>query len=247
MALERIRDDRRFGLSAARFHDPAANDERDHQSLLLREADHRIKNSLSIVASMLMLQRARISDVEAVAALDDSVARIIAVADIHRALQVSNRPGMVRIASTLRELCYQIGHMRSELDLRCTADDEILIEARQAVPLSLIVSELLLNAVKYAYPPDVPGIITVGGRRIGGVLLITVADHGVGMPAKTSSAGHIGQTMVQAFCRQLGAAMDFNTLPPQRGTVVSIRIPLRADGAAEMASVESSAEQSAPD
>jgi two-component sensor histidine kinase len=101
--------------------------------------------------------------------------------------------------------------------------------------------------VKYAYPPDVPGIITVGGRRIGGVLLITVADHGVGMPAKTSSAGHIGQTMVQAFCRQLGAAMDFNTLPPQRGTVVSIRIPLRADGAAEMASVESSAEQSAPD
>lgn len=244
MPLEQMQDNGVCRLSAPRFHVPAADDVGDAQTLLLREADHRIKNSLSIVASMLMLQRGRIADVEAAAALDDSVARIMAVADIHRALQVSERPGMVSIAPTLRELCNQIGQMRSELDLRCTADDEIQMEAHKAIPLSLVVSELLLNAVKYAYPPGVPGVITVAGRRVDGVLLITVADHGAGMPAKTSSTGQIGQRMVRAFCRQLGAEMDFRT-PQQRGTVVSIRIPLRADGAPEMASAKPPTDQDA--
>lgn len=232
MPLEHMQDNGGCRLWAPRFHVPAADDAGDDQTLLLREADHRIKNSLSIVASMLMLQRVRIGDVEAAAALDDAVARIMAVADIHRALQISQRPGMVRIALTLRELCNQIGQMRSELDLRCTADDEIQMEARKAIPLSLVVSELLLNAVKYAYPPGVPGVITVASRRVDGVLLITVADHGAGMPATTSSAGQIGEAMVRAFCKQLGADMDFRT-PQKGGTVVSIRIPLRADGAPE--------------
>ena len=152
MPLEHMQDNGGCRLWAPRFHVPAADDAGDDQTLLLREADHRIKNSLSIVASMLMLQRVRIGDVEAAAALDDAVARIMAVADIHRALQISQRPGMVRIALTLRELCNQIGQMRSELDLRCTADDEIQMEARKAIPLSLVVSELLLNAVKYRIP-----------------------------------------------------------------------------------------------
>ena len=232
MPLEQTQDNGGCRLSTPRFHVPAADDAGDDQTLLLREADHRIKNSLSIVANMLMLRRGRIGDVEAAAALDDAVARIMAVAEIHRALQVSERPGMVRIALTLRELCNQIGQMRSELDLRCTADDEIQIEARKAIPLSLVVSELLLNAVKHAYPPGVRGVITLAGRRVDGVLLITVADHCVGMPATTSSTGQIGQAIVQAFCKQLGAEIDFRT-PQRRGTVVSIRIPLPADGAPE--------------
>jgi two-component sensor histidine kinase len=239
MALEPMQDDRRGGQSAAGFRASAADDGRDRQSLLLREADHRIKNSLSIVASMLMLQRGRISDVEAVAALDASVARIMAVADIHRALQLSERPGTVPIASTLRELCNQLGRMRSELDLHCMADDEILMEASHAIPLSLVVSELLLNAVKYAYPPGDPGVITVGGRLTDGVLLITVTDHGAGMPAAISSTDHLGQRMVRSFCQQLGAIIDFKTLP-QRGTVVSIRVPLRPGGAPQDAPAEPS-------
>jgi N-ethylmaleimide reductase len=223
------------GPSADRFHTPATGDIRDHQRLLLREADHRIKNSLSIVASMLMLQRGRISDVEAAAALDDSVARIMAVADVHRALQVSARPGTVSIASTLRELCSQLGRIRSELDLHCTADGEILMEAKHAIPLSLVVSELLLNAMKHAYLPGEPGTITVGGRLVDGVLLITVADHGAGMPTTTSSTGNLGQTMVRSFCRQLGAVLDFSTVP-KRGTVVSVSLPLPPDGTPKAAS-----------
>jgi chemotaxis family two-component system sensor kinase Cph1 len=239
MALEPMQDDRRCGQSAAGFRASAADDGRDRQSLPLREADHRIKNSLSIVASTLKLQRERISGVEAVAALDDSVARIMAVADIHRALQICERPGTVPIASTPRELCNRLGRMRSELDLGCMADDEILMEASHAIPLSLVVSELLLNAVKYAYPPGDPGVITVGGRLTDGVLLITVTDHGAGMPTAISSTDHLGQRMVRSFCQELGATIDFKTLP-QRGTVVSIRVPLRPGGAPQDAPDEPS-------
>ena len=76
MPLEQMQDNGGCRQSAARFHVPAADDAGDDQTLLLREADHRIKNSLSIVANMLMLQRGRIGDVEAAAALDDAVARI---------------------------------------------------------------------------------------------------------------------------------------------------------------------------
>lgn len=239
MVLELIQDDRDCDLPEVRPRPPAADAGHDDRNLLLREADHRIKNSLSIVASMLRLQRRRVSDAEAVAALDDAVTRIMAVADIHRALQASETPGTVPIASTLRQLCSQLSRMRSELDLRCTADDDILMEAERAIPLSLAVNELLLNAVKYAYPPGEPGVIVLGGRQVDGGVLVTVADHGGGMPTTISSGSHFGQDMVRLFCRQLGAALDFRTAPT-RGTVVTIRVPLRADNAAKVASNETS-------
>ena len=199
----------------------------DHQNLLLQEADHRIKNSLAIVAAQLKLQRARVSDVEAKSALDDSVTRIMAVADIHRALQAGNRLGAVPIALTLQELCAQVGRIRPELDLSCVADDDILIDISRAVPLNLAVSELLLNALKYAYLPGERGHIAVNGRLADGTLLVTVSDHGAGMVATAPSERNFGQIMVDTICAQLGGVFEIETAPG-RGTVASIRVPLPA-------------------
>jgi two-component sensor histidine kinase len=213
-----------------RLDSPIAEDARDHQNLLLREADHRIKNSLSIVASMLMLQRRRVSDAQAITALDDAVERVKAVADIHHMLQAGERPEAISFASTLRGLCSRLGRVRPELDICCTVDDSLLMEARRAVPITLMVGELLLNSMKYAYPPGVPGIIALGARLEGGTILLTVADHGSGIPI-TAAQDHFGQNMVRAFCRQLGGAIDVRTAPNQ-GTIVSIHLPLRVGDAA---------------
>src|SRR5690349_11594426 len=104
MVVEPLRDDPQYGPMTIQLDSAVADDARDHQNLLLREADHRIKNSLSIVANMLILQRGRISDSEAVAALDDAVARVMAVADIHQMLLASERPDTIPFATTLRGL-----------------------------------------------------------------------------------------------------------------------------------------------
>jgi N-ethylmaleimide reductase len=236
MAAEPHHSDQQYRPTTVRLDSPIADDARDHPNLLLREADHRIKNSLSIVASMLMLQRRRVSDAEAVAALDNAVARVMAVADIHQMLLAGERPEAVPFALTLRELCSRLGRVRPELDICCTVDDSLLMEARRAVPISLMVGELLLNSMKYAYPPGVPGIITLGARLEDGTILLTVADQGSGIPT-TAAQDHFGQNMVQAFCRQLGGTIDVRTAP-NRGTIVSIHLPLRVGNASGAASDE---------
>jgi two-component sensor histidine kinase len=230
VTLQFRQDARQRAPAAASAHRPSIEDAPreipDHWDLLLQEADHRIKNSLSLVASMLRLQRSRLSDTAAMAALDDAAARIMAVADIHRALQAGQRTSLLPIAATLHLLCEQLGQMRPGVVIRCTADDALVIEATEAMPLNLAVNELLLNAVKHAYPPDEPGLITVDARRSGDGLLVTVADHGAGMSVARPPLRRLGQELVHSFCEQLGAELQFVSSPGQ-GTFASIRIPLQ--------------------
>jgi two-component sensor histidine kinase len=199
----------------------------ESRDLLLREADHRVKNSLQLVASLLILQRSRLSDEEAAGALDDAIARVCAVAETHRALQQSKDLRTIALGDMLPDLCAHVGLLSNKVKIHCHTVDRLEMDAERAIPLGLIVTELLTNAVRHAYPSAADdGHVEVSADVLQGELLISVSDTGRGVPPETSSAGSLGTTIVRALTKQIGAQLELESSPGQ-GTKVTLRLPRR--------------------
>ena len=191
--------------------------------LLVREADHRIKNSLQLVGSLLGLQRARLSDPDAVAALDGAIARVMAVSEAHRALHQSLDLRHVALGDMLRDLCVHVGTLNPAVTFLCDCPAALELDTERAIPLGLVVSELLTNAAKHAYPGSSGEVLTTVSTE-GEMFEIVVADTGVGT---VSSRANLGSTIVRALVGQIGAEMNVVSAPGQ-GTRTRVRFPRRA-------------------
>jgi two-component sensor histidine kinase len=197
------------------------------RDLLLREADHRIKNSLQLVASLLTLQRSRLADPDAVAALDDAIARVQAVAQTHRALQQSPDLRTLSFGQMLRDLCMDLSRMSPVVTVECTCDGELELDAERAIPLGLAVNELLANTIRHAYPAGRSGVVRVTAGLEGGRLAITIADQGVGMAPGHEQTGSLGSIIVRALAKQIGAELSVSS-ELGWGTSVTMRVPRHA-------------------
>ena len=194
------------------------------RELLIREADHRIKNSLQLVVSLLSLQRSKLPDEQAIAALDSAIGRVRAVAEAHRALHQSKDLTTIAFDQMLRDLCHHTGALSPATTITCNADENIEIDAERAIPLGLIVSELLTNAARHAYPEGTAGTIEAGARRTPDHLEVTVTDRGVGSDTGTAASRTLGTSIVQALARQIG--LDVQTISqPGQGTSITLRLP----------------------
>jgi two-component sensor histidine kinase/PAS domain-containing protein len=197
------------------------------RDLLAREADHRIKNSLQLIASLLQLQRSRLIDPDAGAALDDAIVRVQAVGEAHRALHQSADLRSIDLGAMLADLCAHIGGLNQAVRLVCTSDADLQVDAERAIPLGLIVSELLTNAAKHAYPDGMSGDVRVTAQTITGRVVVRVQDDGVGMPATEGGRSGLGSSIMRALARQIGATVAADTAR-QRGTAVTLDLPLQA-------------------
>jgi two-component sensor histidine kinase len=151
-----------------------------HQALLTREMSHRVKNSLTSVVGLLRVQaRSALSD-DVKNALQDASLRVSTIAEVHDHLWRSSHIGYVELADFMTELCKKLRGNTGRHTLRCHADP-ILIAADHAIPLGLLINELVTNAVKYAYPEG-SGDIENSAREIDGHLHVEVCDHGTGLP-----------------------------------------------------------------
>jgi PAS domain S-box-containing protein len=199
------------------------------RELLLREADHRIKNSLQLVGSLLGLQRSRLSDPDAVAALDGAITRVMAISEAHRALHQSADLRHIALDEMLRDLCAHVGTLNPALTFLCDCPAGLELDTERAIPLGLVVSELLTNAAKHAYPSDgISGggeVRTAVGLAEGGFEIV-VSDSGVGMGASASSRARLGSTIVRALVGQIGATMEVMSAPGQ-GTRTWLRFARR--------------------
>ena len=199
------------------------------RELLIREADHRIKNSLQLVVSLLSLQRSKLTDAEASAALDSAIGRVRAVAEAHRALHQSRDLTTIAFDQMLQDLCHHTGELSPIIAIECRAEENLEIDAERAIPLGLIVSELLTNAARHAYPDGASGTIEASARRTPTGLEVTVTDRGVGVGAHAAPARTLGASIVQALARQIG--VDVQTVSQAgQGTSVTLRLPTRSDG-----------------
>ncbi|MCJ2091338.1 GAF domain-containing protein [Methylobacterium sp. J-072] len=210
------------------------------QDLLAREMSHRVKNSLAIVASLLALQ-ARAAEAEPAvhAALSDARSRVEAIAGVHDQLwrqgdktgdgEGEGVPGELDLAPFLEKLVANLDSGAPGLHLTCTAAPQ-RISADRAIPIGLLVNELVTNALKYAYPPETHpegGAIRVRAERELDTLVVEVADDGVGLPADFEigrASKSLGMRVVGSLTRQLGGNL---TLPRTgQGTCFRLDVPL---------------------
>lgn len=203
------------------------------QDLAMQEIHHRVKNNLQIVASLLNLQASRIRSPEARAEFQSARDRVRALATLHRHLYAHGELHTIDMRDFLVELCGQLLTAFGErpggrLHLQIEAP-ELKMSSDQAVPLSLIVTEAVSNAVKYAFPNERTGNISVRLTTEADIAELVVQDDGVGIPAGRvqTEAGirdGIGLQLIRGFARQLGATL---TVSEDAGTEYRVRMPLR--------------------
>jgi two-component sensor histidine kinase len=194
------------------------------RELLVREADHRIKNSLQLVVSLLTVQLRGIEDPAAADALRDGIARVGAIAASHLALQGSENLRDIDFAITLQELCAHFARLHPAIAVVCRPQAALTLDADRAIPLGLAVSEVLTNALRHAFPDHRSGTVVVNAVQEESKLVVRVSDDGVGMPPAQRGGG-LGSRIIRSLSAQLGATMQVES-PPQGGTAVTFRLPL---------------------
>ena len=181
------------------------------RELLVREADHRIKNSLQLVVGLLTLQQRRLSDPEAAAGLASAAARVEAVAQSHLALQQSVDLTTIDFGQALRDLCARLATLSAGVQPDCVFAGSLLLDAERAIPLALIVSELLTNALRHAYPQGA-GTVIVHVETEADTIMISVSDTGIGFAPEAVAPG-LGSTVVQTLARQIAAQVVTRSAP----------------------------------
>ncbi|UUX99762.1 sensor histidine kinase [Sphingomonas sp. J315] len=211
-------------VTAIRQAKKAKADAEREKDILLRELQHRVANSLQIIASVLMQSARRVQSDEARLHLHDAHHRVMSIATLQRQLAVGT-PGDVKLRSYLNDLCESIGasmifdHNLTRIDVIV---DDSSTSADISVSLGLIVTELVINALKHAFPDrTTPGCITVEywSRPTGWKL--TVSDDGIGMPTGSEAKkSGLGTGIVDALSNQLDATVIVTDTAP--GTRVAI-------------------------
>ncbi|WP_192843229.1 sensor histidine kinase [Aureimonas sp. AU12] len=181
----------------------------EEKDVLLAEVNHRVKNSLQLVVSALSLQSRRIEDPATKAAFAQAITRVRAITSVHERLYRSGDPLVVDMKSYLEGLADDLvvtPEVRTRMQV---AVEPVTMRTERAIPLAIIVNELVTNSLKYAYPADRPGPIVLSLRRVDDEMLeLTVADQGVGMLAKEETGGGLGTKLVATMASQLGATVE---------------------------------------
>jgi PAS domain S-box-containing protein len=194
------------------------------RDVLMHEADHRIKNSLQLVTSLLRLQSSKAADSVTKHALGEAIARVDAIANAHLSLEQSPDLRTIEIDQMLENLCHRLGALNPAVAITCHAAAGVGLDAAQGVPLGLIASEVLTNALRHAFPAGSGGTVTVTVRQADAGLELRISDNGAGLPATAKRQG-LGSTVMSALARQIGAAIDTVSAPGQ-GVAVTVRLPL---------------------
>ncbi|MDE2486563.1 MAG: sensor histidine kinase [Alphaproteobacteria bacterium] len=187
----------------------------------LRELDHRIKNDLQLIGSVLVLQLRRLGEGPERAAIRGALERVNAVAAVHRRLDVAGDPAHFEASALIHDLVEEIlaAARRSDVAVRF-ALSPATVPSRQAAPLALITGELVHNALRHAFP-DRPGEIEVRFGPEEGLLRLSVRDDGVGLPDGAPAPGGFGATLVGLLAQQLRGRYELVEAHPGVRAVVS--------------------------
>jgi PAS domain S-box-containing protein len=196
------------------------------KDMLLEEMRHRVANSLQIIASILLIKARTVQSEETRLQLQDAHQRVLSVAAVQQHLHVSGGAKPIEIGNYLSKLCEtlaqsMIGGSRP-ISLKVEADPGAAA-SNQAVSIGLIVTELVMNALKHAFPDEKKdAAIVVSYKVADGDWKLAVSDNGVGKPDVSASdkKGGLGTSLVQSLAKQLDAQVDVAS--GLHGTAVSI-------------------------
>ncbi|WP_419319021.1 PAS domain-containing protein [Caulobacter sp. ErkDOM-E] len=196
----------------------------EQKTALLHEVDHRVKNNLQLISSLLLLQNRRVADPAVKQALRGMLDRVSAIATVHRRLFQSDDVERFDVSAFVRDLVADVIGASGRDDIQFSLDlERVDVDAAKAAPLALVISELLSNTMRHAFVEGRSGRVFVGIRRIDGAFRIEITDDGVGVETSTRSSG-FGLTIVQLLCQQLKAKCLTTDASP--GTRVVINLPM---------------------
>lgn len=214
MAIERERNERHLKIALAR------------QQFLVKEMNHRVKNSLAIVASLLQMQ-GRSGNGETADQFEETARRVNAIARAHERLYRNNYVESMDLGAYIEEVCEDMDSSVSHCTVQVEAQRGINIKVDDAISVALIIVELITNSAKYAYSAGTSGNIWVSIQSEGDKnILIAVRDEGVGFPDNfdPQKTRGLGMRIIQAFAKQLHTTLTFNNRSP--GSEVRFLFPV---------------------
>ncbi len=196
------------------------------KAVLLQELQHRVANSLQIIASVLMMSARKVQSEETRGHLHDAHNRVMSIAALQQQLAVSSAD-KIALKSYFTRLCQSLGasmiHDHSQIKLEVSVDDS-MVGADASISLGLIVTELVINALKHAFPEDRSGRIVVDYKSHRDGWVLSVTDDGVGMGGgREGKPAGLGTSLVEALAKQLRA--DVRVAQAKPGTAVSVIHP----------------------
>jgi two-component sensor histidine kinase len=219
-----------LGIAIERQHaDAELRSALEHQAMLTREMSHRVKNSLASVVGLLRVQGRNAQSEDVQNALKDAASRITTIAQVHDHLWRSPKIGFVDLADFMGELCSKLQGTSLGRGISCHVGP-VMVSADKAIPLGLLINELVTNAAKHAYPSG-PGQIRVSAERRGGNLRVEVSDQGIGLPKDfdiDQPRTSLGFKVIASLIRQLDGRLTVASNEP-KGATIQLDLPLDTD------------------
>jgi PAS domain S-box-containing protein len=213
---ERVRLEREHAIAGERI------------GMLLQELTHRVKNSLQIIAAMVSIEARSHKSGEGKAALERVSHRINALGQLYSQLSKANTVEAVDAATYLDGLCQDlIASVHKEGGTSIVLETDIeseLLPTDRAITIGLMVNELVMNAIKHAFPDDTKGTVLVTFKRAPGELRLTVSDDGKGVDPRRADSG-LGGRLIEGFAHQLGGQLRRES--NRQGTTVRLILPSR--------------------
>ncbi len=198
------------------------------KTALIHEIDHRAKNNLQVISSLMLLKARRTQDGEARDALEGMVERIGALSIAHRLLYTEEDGSHFALTEFVAELLSDLDAGMADDRIRIDTEVEaIRLPASMAAPLALMIHELVANALRHAFPHGRPGRVSITARRTEIGMAVEICDDGVGFDATVPEVSGFGRSLVEMVAKQLRGTVRW--LPQASGTRVDIAIPLRAN------------------
>jgi len=199
------------------------------KDLLLKELNHRVKNNLQIVMSLLATQSGAVQNEEAQEAILESQSRVQAIALIHDQLYKTGNTRQVNLSLYIKELVQSLNSSLNDnmknIAIICEVDD-ITLDVSQTIPVGIILNETVTNALKYAFPDHQTGSINILVKQIEDFIEIQISDNGVGLPKEfnPASLNTLGITLLKGLTRQLKGSYR---LKNDHGLTIVLRFPFR--------------------
>jgi two-component sensor histidine kinase len=196
------------------------------KEVLIKEIHHRVKNNLQIITSMLSLQIGKVNDEKTETILRDAKQRISSIALTHQMLYQKEDLSNINLGEYIERLVRQVEFIMPVSNIELITDiDERMghLTIDTAVPLGLLVNELLTNAYKHAFPEGVQGKIKISLMEEKDAFVLTVSDNGVGLPEdfETTERKTLGIELVYILAEQLDSAI---TVDKTKGSSFSLKI-----------------------
>jgi PAS domain S-box-containing protein len=218
-AIESIRD-----ITASKNAQEKISKALEEKNILLKEIHHRVKNNLQIISSLLSLQEVYVQeDVKAVNVLKESRNRVLSMATVHEMLYQSNDISRINFSYYIKKLISNIFHSYHNSNIPQINVDQIYLNIETSIPLGLIISELVSNSLKYAFPDNKIGNITVELHSHNEEYELVISDNGVGLPEELdfrNVQSTLGLQLINSLVSQLDGSIQ---LDRSHGTKYTIK------------------------